>query len=58
MENFKVFNKYDLMFLVGILIIGLSGNRIFDDYVLQQEINCASATYVADNPGECKRVGE
>ncbi len=50
--------KYDLMLFAGIIIIGLAGNMWFDDYVLQQEINCASATYAADNPGECKRVGE
>lgn len=50
--------KYDLLMITVFLIPGLAGNMFFDDYVLQQEINCSSATYVADNPFECKRVGE
>jgi hypothetical protein len=45
--------KLGASFVAALLIIGLAGNLFYEDDVVQHNSNCASATYVNDNPESC-----
>ena len=51
----KLINRYkDESILVAMfLTMGLVGNMFYEDDVLQHQLNCLNAAYVADNNLDC-----